>query len=149
MGVRAQALVAACQQAEGILMPHGLTPEQRAALDFISKEIAANDSPPTYQEIALHLGLRSKSGVGRLLNRLEDRGHITRLPGRRRSIAVVDPHGSALFDALPPAVADDLRRFCSANNESPTLVVADAVTLFLDGFSRVPAAKQRKLEKAL
>jgi DNA-binding MarR family transcriptional regulator len=66
----------------------GLTPRQSDALRFIREYLTANGITPTYDEIAPGIGLRSKAGVHRLVSALEERGHITRMPGRARSIAL-------------------------------------------------------------
>lgn len=63
----------------------GLTKRQAELLDFIR----ARRVCPSVREMAAHLGLASVSGVVRLLNSLEERGYIRRLPGQARSIAVV------------------------------------------------------------
>lgn len=67
----------------------GLTEKQRAALDFISEFIAERGFSPNYNEIAAGLSLSSRSIVNRLVVALTQRGYVTRIPGRRRSIAVV------------------------------------------------------------
>lgn len=41
---------------------------------------------PSYREMALALGLKSKSGIHRLVLGLEERGYIRRLPHRQRAI---------------------------------------------------------------
>lgn len=67
----------------------GLTPRQLEALTFIERHIATRGSSPTYEEIRAGIGLASKSGVFRLVNGLEKRGRISRLPGLACSISVI------------------------------------------------------------
>lgn len=67
----------------------GLTPQQRRTLDIICSR-TVDGVPPTFDEIRTDLGLASKSGVHRLLNGLQERGAITYVPGRGRSIRVLD-----------------------------------------------------------
>lgn len=73
-----------------------LTAAQSKALDYIRKYVAEHDGlAPTFGEIGIGVGLRSKSGVARLLRGLADRGAIRRLPFRARAIEIVDtrcPH---------------------------------------------------------
>jgi repressor LexA len=59
---------------------------------------------PTFQEIADGVGLASTSGVFRLLNGLEERGHIRRLPNCSRAMEVLtnipvprSPDGEPLY----------------------------------------------------
>lgn len=71
--------------------PLGLTPRQQELLDFIRAEIHDRGSAPSYDEMCLGIGARSKSQIFRLLEHLQRRGHIVRMPGSARSIAVVTP----------------------------------------------------------
>jgi len=64
----------------------GMTPAQYRALTFIRQFIAANGYSPSYREIADGLDLASLQSVHRLVHGLVDRGSITLLPGRHRSI---------------------------------------------------------------
>jgi repressor LexA len=66
----------------------GLTRRQLEAYQFIERFVAARGYSPTFEEIRAALGLRSKSGIGRLVNGLTQRGFITLIPGRKRSIAL-------------------------------------------------------------
>jgi repressor LexA len=65
---------------------HGLTRSQRDVLDFIKAYLDQHGIPPTFQDIADSVGLRSKGGIHRVLTALEERGHIERLPARARAI---------------------------------------------------------------
>lgn len=66
-----------------------LTAAQQRCLDFIRAHSAENGEAPSYDEMREALGLASKSGVNRLINALEERGAIRRLPNRRRAIEIV------------------------------------------------------------
>lgn len=51
------------------------------------------DAPmPSNSEIAEALGLASKSGVQRLLNSLQSKNYIHRLPKRARAIEIIEAH---------------------------------------------------------
>ena len=63
-----------------------MTPRQAETLDFIKGYIAERGYSPSYSEIQKHLGLRSTSGVARIVASLEARGHITRSYGNGRCI---------------------------------------------------------------
>jgi repressor LexA len=66
-----------------------LTKRQRSLLVYLSEQIAASGTAPSYQEIASEMNLTSKSGVHRLVNALEERGFIRRIPNRARAIEIV------------------------------------------------------------
>lgn len=67
----------------------GLTAHQKRVLEYLAEFIAKNGIAPTYDQIAAHLGLASKSGVHRVITELEERGAIQRLPNRARSITII------------------------------------------------------------
>lgn len=70
----------------------GLTKQQSIALAFIRRHCAEHGFSPSYQEIAQALGLKSRSGVHRLVAALEERGFINRgAPYRARSIGINNP----------------------------------------------------------
>lgn len=84
----------------------GLTQRQHDALVFVRRFIAERGHSPSYSEIADFLGLRSKSGVHRLIEGLVERGRITFAPGRPRSLGL--PMDVAPTEA---AIAATLRRY--------------------------------------
>ena len=79
-----------------------LTAAQQRCLDFIRAHSAENGEAPSYDEMREALGLASKSGVNRLINALEERGAIRRLPNRRRALEVIgaDPKVVPLIPRL-------------------------------------------------
>jgi repressor LexA len=78
-------------------MPISLTPKQAAALRFIAGYLQAKDYSPSFDEIRIGLGMRSKHSVAELLDGLEERCAIRRLHSRARSIQVLS------LPALPRA----------------------------------------------
>ena len=66
-----------------------LTKKQLDLLDFISKRVARDGVPPSFDEMKEALDLRSKSGIHRLITALEERGFIRRLAHRARAIEIV------------------------------------------------------------
>lgn len=69
-----------------------LTEKQRKTLLFIEAYQARTGGvSPTVQEIAQHVGYRSKCGAHRLLVGLEERGFIRCMPSRARAIQVITP----------------------------------------------------------
>lgn len=85
-------------------MSVSLTPRQAEAKVFIADYLAAHGHAPTYSEIADALNLRSKSGVVQLIEALEARGHLRRLPHKTRALEILGA-GEALLDlsGLPTA----------------------------------------------
>ncbi|TRD22976.1 transcriptional repressor LexA [Palleronia caenipelagi] len=74
-----------------------LTRKQLDLLGFIQQRLKNDGVPPSFDEMKEHLGLRSKSGIHRLITALEERGFIRRLPHRARAIEVIK-----LPDAIGP-----------------------------------------------
>jgi repressor LexA len=64
-------------------------PSEYDLLCFINRTIRKTGVTPSFNEMKDALGLRSKSGIHRLITALEERGHIHRLPCRARAIEVV------------------------------------------------------------
>src|SRR5581483_3300084 len=62
-----------------------LTRKQRELLQFIQERLADTGISPSFDEMKDALGLKSKSGVHRLITGLEERGFIRRLPHRARA----------------------------------------------------------------
>lgn len=77
-----------------------LTVAQRECLSFIIAHDASHGCIPTYQEIGEGIGLKSKSGIHRLITALEERGFIRRLPAHARSIEILfDENGAPRSEA--------------------------------------------------
>lgn len=66
-----------------------LTRKQLDLLDFIHKRVQRDGVPPSFDEMKEALGLRSKSGIHRLITALEERGFLRRLPHRARALEIV------------------------------------------------------------
>jgi repressor LexA len=66
-----------------------LTRKQYDLLLFIDRRLKENGVAPSFDEMKDALGLRSKSGIHRLMTGLEERGFIRRLPHRARALEVV------------------------------------------------------------
>ncbi len=65
-----------------------LTQKQRDLLLFIHERLCESDIPPSFEEMKNALGLKSKSGIHRLISALEERGYIERLPHRARALEI-------------------------------------------------------------
>lgn len=66
-----------------------LTKKQYELLVLIDKRIKDTGVPPSFDEMKDALGLKSKSGIHRLISGLEERGFIRRLPHRARALEVL------------------------------------------------------------
>jgi repressor LexA len=66
-----------------------LTRKQHELLMFINRRLQDAGIPPSFDEMKEALGLRSKSGIHRLITGLEERGFIRRLPHRARALEIL------------------------------------------------------------
>ncbi len=66
-----------------------LTRKQYELLLFIHERLKEAGIPPSFDEMKDALGLKSKSGIHRLITALEERGFIRRLPNRARALEVI------------------------------------------------------------
>ena len=67
-----------------------LTAKQRELLNFLKQYQDEFDHAPSFDEMKDAIGLKSKSGIHRLVSALEERGHIRRLANRARAIEIID-----------------------------------------------------------
>lgn len=72
---------------------NGTTPQMQKALDFIAGYIALKGYSPSYRDIADGLGLKSTNGAHRLVDSLRERGLVSILPRKSRSISIVERRG--------------------------------------------------------
>lgn len=66
-----------------------LTRKQHELLLFIHRHVGKHGVSPSFDEMKDALGLKSKSGIHRLITGLEERGFIRRLAHRARAVEVV------------------------------------------------------------
>lgn len=67
-----------------------MTPRQKDMLDAI-RDLTVDGVSPTYEQLRVHLGIASKSGVNRMIVALERLGHVRRLKGCRRTVEIISP----------------------------------------------------------
>ena len=80
-----------------------LTRKQHELLLFIYRHLSKNGVSPSFDEMKDALGLRSKSGIHRLISGLQERGFIRRLPHRARAIEVLKlPEDATPAKPVPP-----------------------------------------------
>lgn len=66
-----------------------LTAKQHELLHFIQQKLDTSGISPSFEEMKEALGLKSKSGIHRLISALEERGFLRRLPNRARALEVL------------------------------------------------------------
>ena len=66
-----------------------LTKKQYELLKFLNIKIQTNGVAPSFEEMKNAIGLKSKSGIHRLITSLEERGFIRRLPHRARAVEIL------------------------------------------------------------
>lgn len=109
-------------------MSYATTRRQKDCYDYIAACLQDTGVPPSFDEMKDALGLRSKSGVHRIITALEERGKIVRLPNRARSIAIADDN---LFLRLPAELASQLSEASLAVGLSVPDLVTRAVIHWL------------------
>ena len=66
-----------------------LTKKQHELLLFLEERISQSGVTPSFEEMKKKVGLKSKSGIHRLISALEDRGFINKLPFKARAIEII------------------------------------------------------------
>lgn len=104
-----------------------MTPRQHQLLTFIGDFTNANGYPPTYAEMIAAIGIKSKSGIHRILSGLREQGKLGWTPTRRHSVVIA-----------PEPTADNLRAMVDrlAKEEGPERAAAALIDM---AASLVPA----------
>jgi repressor LexA len=86
-----------------------LTQKQHDLLIFLDTTFKETGVCPSFDEMKDHLGLKSKSGVHRLLSELENRNFIKRLHNKARALEVLTiPSQKEISSNLIPVANDDV-----------------------------------------
>jgi repressor LexA len=96
-----------------------LTRKQYELLVFINRRLSDGGVSPSFEEMKEALGLKSKSGIHRLISGLEERGFIRRLPHRARALEVVRLPEDTAVAGMRGRAAGERARF------SPTVIRGD------------------------
>ena len=95
-----------------------LTKKQKDLLVFIHERMNEDDVAPSFEEMKEALGLKSKSGIHRLISGLEERGYIQRLPHRARALEIRKlPEGMKTKPAPIRPIVSTSTRAQSASND--------------------------------
>lgn len=81
-----------------------LTQKQHELLCFIDDRLKDSGVSPSFEEMKEALGLKSKSGIHRLISALEERHFIRRLPNRARALEVLKLPEGGVHEAVPSNV---------------------------------------------
>lgn len=93
-----------------------LTAKQHELLHFIQERLDSSGISPSFEEMKEALGLKSKSGIHRLISALEERGFLRRLPNRARALEVL-----RVPEAAKPAVRNDRDNIVPLRKPAPAL----------------------------
>lgn len=94
-----------------------LTKRQHELLLLIDRRLREDGVSPSFEEMKDAVGLKSKSGIHRLITALEERGFIRRLPNRARALEVLrlpetaEANVSMLKPATEPAGMVELPKY--------------------------------------
>src|SRR5262250_3333141 len=83
-----------------------LTKKQHELLLFINRRLTETGICPSFDEMKDSLGLKSKSGVHRLITGLEERGFVRRLAHRARALEVARLPENLNPSPPPPAAKE-------------------------------------------
>lgn len=67
-----------------------MSDKHQLVLEFIRAYIRFHGISPSYQTIALGLGMKSKANIHRIIHKLQDDGHLTIRPYKFNSIKLTD-----------------------------------------------------------
>ncbi|MEE8445860.1 MAG: transcriptional repressor LexA [Alphaproteobacteria bacterium] len=109
-----------------------LTRKQYDLLKFINGRLEESGVSPSFDEMKDALGLKSKSGIHRLITGLEERGFIRRLPHRARALEVIRLPETAASGGKGKVVRPDF-----AKSGGPAL--GGSETMVLPLFGRIAA----------
>ncbi|MGY8996380.1 MAG: transcriptional repressor LexA [Alphaproteobacteria bacterium] len=109
-----------------------LTRKQQELLLYINSRLGEDGISPSFDEMKDAVGLKSKSGIHRLITALEERGFIRRLPHRARALEVLKlPPGIEGTVATLSVIEGAMER--AAIHDTPERMNDNTVSLALHG----------------
>jgi repressor LexA len=109
-----------------------LTRKQQELLLYINSRLGEDGVSPSFDEMKDAVGLKSKSGIHRLITALEERGFIRRLPHRARALEVLKlPPGIEGTVATLSVIEGAMER--AANQDTPEQMNDNTISLPLHG----------------
>jgi repressor LexA len=111
-----------------------LTRKQKELLLLIRDRLESEGVPPSFDEMKMALGLRSKSGIHRLITGLEERGFIKRMPHRARALEILRmPEGTAAREAAKSVASKSRLPAGVVMPDMPAIAAANSISLPLYG----------------
>ena len=110
-----------------------LTSKQLNLLNYLVKYFKSSEVAPSYDEMRLALGLKSKSGIHRLISALEERGFIKRLHNKARAIKVINNQQSTQNKEQITEVEERLAIYGNISAGTPIEAIQNS-----EGFLNVP-----------
>ena len=112
-----------------------LTRKQHELLRYIDERLSESGVSPSLDEMKDALGLKSKSGIHRLITALEERGFIRRLPHRARALEVLKLPEKAAPNAPESGFSASVIRgnFAARTADSSAAAASDSLSLPLYG----------------
>mgnify|MGYP001480580218 FL=1 len=110
-----------------------LTSKQLNLLNYLVKYFKSSEVAPSYDEMRLALGLKSKSGIHRLISALEERGFIKRLHNKARAIKVINNQQSPQNKEQITEVEERLAIYGNISAGTPIEAIQNS-----EGFLNVP-----------
>jgi repressor LexA len=111
-----------------------LTRKQKELLVLIRDRMAVDGVPPSFDEMKDALGLRSKSGIHRLISGLEERGFIKRLPHRARALEII-----RIPDGVEAKLGKSSRKSRASTPMPDMAAIAAAQSVSLPLYGRIAA----------
>lgn len=96
-----------------------LTEQQSKLLSFIKKTVDKKNISPSFDEMRKAVGLKSKSGIHRLVNALVERGYLRQIKNRHRALEVIRMPGDAITESS-----------AKSRKQSPASVPLNTVPLY-------------------
>ena len=114
-----------------------LTAKQHELLHFIQQRLDASGISPSFEEMKEALGLKSKSGIHRLISALEERGFLRRLPNRARALEVMRLPGAS--NTQSPAPVSDIAAARARKAEAAKALPDDAPAIAVPLVGKIAA----------
>jgi len=117
-----------------------LTKKQLELLRYIDGHMKKRGVSPSFDEMKEALGLKSKSGIHRLITGLEERGFIRRLPHRARALEILRrPEALPPMDTPKPAFSPNVIEGGYDGDEEENEVPISGNTVELPLYGRIAA----------
>ena len=111
-----------------------LTAKQLKLLEYLRQSLKENSVSPSFEEMKLALGLKSKSGIHRLITALEERGFIKRLHNKARAINILSKDEDTNFNKNNSADIKNVKLYGKIAAGTPVEAIENS-----EGFMTIPS----------